>query len=104
MTLPNCCRCNSQPCKCDEIKTTLKRLILAEVTTRGRISHEQIEDIIWEMYRRAGMRCPLEHMDEAIRSLVYGRRIRRTEGKWEDDYWYTIRKPARQLEQKMMFT
>jgi len=88
-----------------DVKTTLKRLILGELAERGRMNDEQISDAIDEIYRRAGMTCPWAELDGAVWSLVFGRRIRRTEGKWEGEYWYTIRKPSARLGkgQKVLF-
>lgn len=86
-----------------EIKTTLKRLVLGELAARGRMNEEQIDDAIALVYRRAQMKCPWEHIEVAIRSLVCGRRIRQTDGVCEDEHYYTIRKPADRERQKEIF-
>ncbi len=103
MNLPKCYHCQSQPCECADIKVTLKRLILGELTQHGRMNDEQIMAAIETMYRRAGTKCPFEHVDGAMDSLIYGRRVKRTEGKWEGEYWYRIRKKPAHQQQKDLF-
>ena len=104
MNLPPCYRCHEQPCTCKAHLATLRRLILGELAERGRMNDEQLSDAMEEAYRRPGLYCPRLLVDEAIYSLVCGRRIRRTPGKWEGEYWYTVRpSSANRLRQEVLF-
>ncbi len=51
------------------------------------------------MYKRAGISTPYMMIDDATWSLVVGRRIRRREGHWEGEYFYTVRtRPVKKRE------
>ena len=104
MSLPKCCRCGKQPCECKETTITLRRLILDMFREHRRMNDEHITDEIERLYNQVQESVPWLLIDGAVWGLVCGRRIKRTKGKWEGEYWYSLKTcSANRLRQEVLF-
>ena len=84
-------------------KDTLRELILGELQEHGRRCDCELMEALVFMHRRAGMDYRWDTYENAIHSLVCGRRIEQAPGKWEGEYFYELRKRPSPKRQKVLF-
>ena len=73
----------------------LERLIRDYLAEVGRANDEQITDEVERLYRIAGEQVPWLDIDVTIYAMVCGRQLTKTEGTWEDEFFYRLRKRER---------